>query len=399
MVLGVVVALFAIGTSVLSWSNARTTDLAPRFHWPDEMSNAYFAARIAAGEPLVVPEPRNVAVGNFIHPRTVNVRSDGALVPGAYLGMPLWYGFLGRVIGTRAMLFLTPILAALGLLAFASIVRRCWNPTIAVVATILLVLHPSTWLFTATAFLPNVPFVALLLMGFALLIPQSSSRGNADVSFRSSRGAKEEGSRFHAPRTHVVRFLASLGMTKEIMCRLTGGLCIGLALTIRTHELLWVGAILVALVWRGSRREAQGSKQWEPPSFRVRSVQLGAVGLGLIFPFIPILFLNASMYGSPFTTGYALLQEGGGAPTEFARSFLPSWLAAFIAPFGWHPVEAFTRFWQYMVVPYPWFAVLAVVGMGAAFARRKIHHSSFLIHHSVSTIVGTMVLTVWLILS
>ncbi|MDO8598497.1 MAG: hypothetical protein Q7S02_00120, partial [bacterium] len=314
MAISIVALLFAAGTSILSYDNARTADLAPRFHWPDETTNHFFTSRVARNEPLAVSEPRNIPAGNVIHPRTANVRADGAIVPGSYLGLPLWYGLIGRMFGERAMLFVTPFLAALGLLAFASIARRLAGATVAMTATVILALHPALWLFTATALLPNVPFVTLLMVAIAVLL--------------------------HAPRGWSI---------------IIAGLFVGLALTIRTHELLWVFAIIGTLAWK----------------LRFGLRQLLVLAIGIAIPFIPILILNAQLYGSPFTTGYALLQDGGAAPTEFAASRFPDWIAAFVAPFGWHPIDAFARFWQYMVVPYWWFIALAVVGMGVVYTRRN----------------------------
>lgn len=308
--------LISIGTSVLSWDAMRTYDLAPRFHWPDETTNWYFADRVAHGESLVVPESRNATVGNLIHPRTANVRSDGAIVPGAYLGLPLWYGLVGRLIGSRAMLLLTPLLAGAALLGFARIVAVFWDRRTALIATLLLALHVTIWMFTATAFLPNIPFLALLLMGLAAVLHK---------------------------RGHVAWWLC-------------GGLLIGFALTFRTHEALWVLTLAGAIAWRQRATVAQGV----------------AAVVGLVLPFIPILILNAQLYGSPFTTGYALLHAGGAPPTEFAGS--GGMIRAFLFPFGVDIVASLQRFWQYMVVPYWWFMALAIVGLFTA--SRKLQAAS-----------------------
>lgn len=383
------VSTFAVGTSFLSWTNARAPDLAPRFHWPDETSNAYFATRISRGESLAVSEPRNVEAGNLIHPRTVNVRADGSLVPGSYLGLPLWYGLIGRAVGERAMLFFTPLLAALGLLAFASIVRRLMGSSAALIATVLLVLHPSVWLFTATTFLPNVPFVALLLMGVAMLVRADSQQPTAASTHPPApplpEGAWKTKTDFSPSRREGER--EGVGRWRMLVRGLLGGLLIGLALTIRTHELVWVLAAAGAIVWQ--QKKKPGFFFWK---------NIGALVFGIAVPFIPILFLNAQLYGSPFTTGYALLQDGGAAPTEFAASFLPGWLMALIAPFGWHPIEAFARFWTYMVVPYPWFIALAIVGFVAGILsqfRTKLRKigDRFLV-----VVTGTIVLVIWLTL-
>ncbi|MFH1430052.1 MAG: glycosyltransferase family 39 protein, partial [Candidatus Uhrbacteria bacterium] len=255
-------AFFGIGTSVLAWSNWRADDLAPRFHWPDETTNAYFTERITDGVPVLLEEARNPSVDGIIHPRTSNVRANGAIVPGGYLGLPIAYGMLGRIIGARAALFVTPVLAVFGLIAFALLIERFFGTRVGLVATALLALHPSMWLFTATTFLPNIPFVALLLIGLAILV-------------RSHRWWQ-------------------WGI---------GGLCIGLALTMRTHELIWVAALLI-VVFATTR-----SKKNLPLA--------GALVIGVALPFIPVLAMQQELYGSLWTTGYSVLGAENGLPTEF----------------------------------------------------------------------------------
>ncbi|MDO8463522.1 MAG: hypothetical protein Q7S96_04635 [bacterium] len=372
--------LVTLGTSVLSWDNLRSGDLAPRFHWPDETTNAYVAERVARGESLVVDEPRNVKAGNLIHPRTANVRADGAMVPGAYLGLPLWYGLLGRVFGARAMLFFTPLLAGLGLLAFARIVRVLWDFRTALIATLLLAFHGTLWMFTATAFLPNVPFVVLLLLAFAVLV------GHPPQLPLWKRGRVVRN-----PPAHLEGGRGGVGGW------LLGGLLIGIALTMRTHEIVWVAALGIVLAWR------------QRASWR----QMGAAALGIVLPFVPVLALNAQLYGSPFTTGYALLHESGALPTEFVQS--GGILRAFVAPFGWDFASAFRRFWEYMVVPYWWFMALAGVGVvrsviGAGeisrFARNDTgeirndrgERSVAIRGNGAYVVMGTLVIVAWLIL-
>ncbi|MBI2482564.1 hypothetical protein HYV74_00105 [Candidatus Uhrbacteria bacterium] len=321
-----IAACVVVGTSVLSRPQMWASDLAPRFHWPDETTNAFFARRVATGQSMRVEEPRNTAVGNIIHPRTANVRADGALVPGGYLGLPLWYGLLGRGIGIWAMGLFTPLLAGGALVALAYIVRvGSGEVAVALLAAVFLALHPSWWLFSATAFLPNVPFAALLLIGIALLVrPLAASAG---------------GDR---------RVLAAWGI---------GGCMVGVALTMRTHEALWVGALVLLIArWR-----------------RVRWTALLAAGVGAVLPFLPVLVLQQQLYGHPFTTGYALLQEGGAAPTEFVRTGLPipASLQALVAPFGWYPFTALRHAWTYLVQPYWWLVGLAGVGCAVRWRSRS----------------------------
>ncbi|MBI4433305.1 hypothetical protein HY632_00880 [Candidatus Uhrbacteria bacterium] len=341
------VAVVMAGTSVLSWQNVRASDIAPRFHWPDETTNAYFAARIARGESFVVPEPRNRDVGNIIHPRTMNVRPDGALVPGSYLGLPLWYGLVGRATDPRVMGLLTPLLAGGALWALARLVARVAGAAVAAWAVVLVALHPSWWLFTATAFLPNVPFLSLLLMGGAVVVSRVRPFDRNGDEKHTSSG-------------------------KELVRWGVGGLLVGIALTMRTHEALWVAGLLTLMVW------------WQRPSWYAVVAGMG----GVLLPFLPILVLQQQLYGSPFTTGYALLQEGGALPTEFVRTAvpIPGILQALIAPFGWHPIAALSRAWHYLVQPYPWFALLACAGGVMVWPRHR------------RAVLGTLVMMAWLLL-
>ncbi|MFH1430586.1 MAG: hypothetical protein ABIG71_03640, partial [Candidatus Uhrbacteria bacterium] len=157
-----------------------------------------------------------------------------------------------------------------------------------------------------------------------------------------------------------------------------GGLCIGLALTMRTHELIWVATLLI-VVFAITR-----SKKKLPLAC--------ALVIGMALPFIPVLAMQQELYGSLWTTGYSVLGAENGLPTEFSGvPFLPGFLQAFIAPFGWHPVLAVQRFWQYLILPYWWFIGLASLGLITGVADRRASSMKW-------GAIGTIVLTAWLVL-
>src|SRR3989344_8000573 len=106
-------------------------NLSLRFDWPDEAANYFWIKNYAQTGQFAVFEPLNDLAKNQIHPRSFNVRDDGALVPGSFLGLILFYGSLARIFGTNILLYITPLLGVLGALAFYGIISRIFNPRLA----------------------------------------------------------------------------------------------------------------------------------------------------------------------------------------------------------------------------------------------------------------------------
>jgi len=300
------------------------TGVGPRFDWPDETANYFWITRYAQPGQLVEPEPLNVAAQNQVHPRSFNVLPDGALVPGSFLGFIVLYGSVAKLLGIASVIYLTPLLAVLGGLAFYGIIRKIFDQNVALLATGLLLIHPAWWYYATTSLLPNVALVSCLLMSVYLLVKKMPDAEAHDRWFepgesRSSWGAV-----------------------------LLAGALAGLALSIRPSEVIWVSGLYLAVLLWTSRTLS--------PLRVLLFIAMAAVAL------MPSLAQQAAIYGNWLTTGYNQLEPATDAASSQACQVC-SMTASLIAPFGFHPGLAAYNFWIHYVSHFWWLSLFAVLGL------------------------------------
>lgn len=301
--LAAAVAVFALTASLLAYTHA--TRAPGRFDWPDEMSAAFFARRIAAGQPVAAPDPDIAVLERRLHPRSVNVR-NGALVPAGFVGLPVLLGTVGRILGSAAALFVVPLLAAASGVALYVALRPVLSRRHAALSVVLFLFHPAVWYFSAYTHLPNVAFTSLLIISAA------------GMALARSR------------KKHALPLLA------------LSGAAAGLAFGIRLSEALWAFPLLLAILWAHLRR--------------LRAVPAWLVGL--LFAIAPTLLLQQALFGS-LLAGYARFSDAGAAlPSESVGGIL-----AYVFPFGIHPLRAAARLWDSFLAPFWWYAVPAAVGV------------------------------------
>ena len=149
---------------VVWWLPATTAEI---FNSPDEMANFYFAKNVAINNSLSVREPINNDLGNRVYPRSI-AASNGALRPLSFIGLPVIYGILAKVLSVRAIPFFTGFIGAAAGLIFYLLLRKSFNQKWALLGTFLLYANPAYLYYTARGMFHNVLFVDLLLV--ALLI-------------------------------------------------------------------------------------------------------------------------------------------------------------------------------------------------------------------------------------
>lgn len=285
-----------------------------RFNSPDEAANYFWANRVASGQELKLAINLEPSIAGAVHLRSDNVNQRGEIVPGTFLGLILFYGVLGKIFGGLAIKFFTPFMAVSAAAAFYFLVKKFFDHRVAIVATLLLLVHPAWLYYTNRGLLPNVLFVSLCLIGAAVVLLKP---------FAS-----------HYKKSVWQLFDYSLG-----------GLLIGLALTVRTSEIIWLGFIFVLLVI----------------VYR-RQTNFSAVFLFLVFAaltFLPILKLNQELYGNYLTSGYATLNQSieiGSAASALNTGTSP------LLPFGFHPRSILQNFWHYQIILLWWYFIPLVIG-------------------------------------
>lgn len=293
---------------------------------PDETANAFFAERFARTSTLSFVEPLNAIADGRIHPRSTEV-VEGKTVPGSFLGLPVLYGLVAAIIGVWVLPLLTACVAALAVVAWYGVVRRVFGATVGVLATVLLATHPAWWYYTSRGFMHNVLFTSLLVFAVYAVV------------------ARPVFARVRRPESLRVFGDAALA-----------GLCVGLALFVRTSEVLWVLPLCVLLPLVGFPKTI-----WRRG---VKQVCTFVVFLGLSL--VPMFALNGSTYGSPFENGYTVTTDTQLAvPDTEIESLLPTISTSTVptsrlGTFDWHATKANTKY--YLLGLFWWLTLLCLMG-------------------------------------
>lgn len=335
-------ALLAIGAIVfVVFHGFLSIGLPVKFASPDESANYLFAQSFATRGSLALSSPLTAADG-IVAPRSM-LLGAGELLPASFLGMPLLYGAIARVIGMWVVPFLTPLITYVALLALYGLFARLFPRRIALVSTVLVALHPAVWYATTRGMFHNMLFVDCCIIGAYALV-----RGFETASLRSKLW---------------------LGLS---------GLSIGSAIAVRSSEVLWVSAVLLVVMFIVRKKSAFHRGWW------------AFVACGLI-PVVIILTANQHLYGHALSFGYS-----GGVSSADTIAGLSSTIADKISgaffPFGFHPVRAFFHFVDYSIRLF-WFpTLLSIVGLVGMLRTKGITRPQKWFY------LGTAAVSVWLIL-
>lgn len=289
------------------------------FNSPDEMASYFFITNFAKYSSLQVEEPLNEIARGVLRPRAVAVVNT-TLVPVQFPGMSILYGTLAKILGTQSVLFLTPLIAV-GAALFFYLALRNIVPKIAFLSTLLLLLHPAYWYYASRGLFPNVLFLALLIMAISCFLITQSRR--------------------EWKRPACTYFFIALS-----------GLLLGLALTVRLSEFVWVSFLFSSLVL------------WYRKNIHTREVLIFLVAFLLGFSLLP--FWNTVTYGSPFSVGYTVSPsiEQSDALSSSGISSLRHLLSMFLTPFGFHPRLLISNVSMYAIQLFWYFSIPALLGVG-----------------------------------
>lgn len=277
------------------------------YSWPDETATSTFIQNFANNRFLRISEPYNNIASDLIHPRSTNI-VEHDIVPTGFIGMPMIYGILSKIISPGLVPFLTTLLAIVAIYFFFSSIELFFDRRTAVVGSILLALQPAWWYYANFSLLPNIPFVSFLIIGFSFLLP----------------------------------ILKTKHSTQELSL---GVFFISLALMIRPNELWWVGLLLITVFVYAWRKISY--RQWMLMS--LISIILGAIYLAI----------NKITYGNIFSLGYQALN---GEVVNTQSSFWQKIFQIFF-PFGIHPIIAAKIFIRFILPVHAPTIILALIGV------------------------------------
>lgn len=298
-----------------------------KFNTPDEVLNYYFTQNFAENFELFYFEPLNPFLNRVIFPRWALV-IEGMVTPGNFLGMDLIYGSLAKIFSIWIIPFLTPIFSVMGILFFYLIVRD-WskNKNLALMSAILLLIFPGWWYFSSRTMFSNVLFLSLVMGGIYFLL-----------KFLNSEKTENK-------------------ITNSFWYSILIGLFFGLALSVRTSEIVWLFLlVLILLIFNFKKLK----DRW----------QYLILSLGIFVAcFIPVMYQNKILYNNYLSTGYNLntMTEN----LESGEVSQISYLKAVFLPFGFHPRVMVSVFKNYFVKLFWLWIVLFVMSVIWFFKKKK----------------------------
>ncbi len=276
-----------------------------KFSSPDETANYFFSKHYALNQAFKVDNIYSQNGVSVVHPRSA-FTINGYLVPIGFLGLPLLYGILSILFGTNILLFLTPLFVVVAGVFFFYLIRNIFakypeGDTIAWVSYFLFFIHPAVWCYTSRSMYPNMLFIAFLIMGLFFLQRLLSSE------------------------------------TQSFKNWIWYGVFMGLALIVRTSEIVWLGIILIFCLFM-----IQSLKNKLP------HVLLGIGIISLIF--LPIFYYNSVLYGNWYMFGYSAQSSSNinGQEVSLAQSF--------------EPQDIWFNFYNYFIKLFWWLFVLFLAG-------------------------------------
>jgi hypothetical protein len=339
---------------------------------PDETANYIFAKLYGQTDDIKIFEKYNLHARDIIHPRSF--RSDsGVMKPMSFLGIIILYGQIVSLTSYKALPYLTPFFAAIGILYFYLLVKLLFGKTNAYLSAFLLALLPPYLYYSARSMFHNVLFVVLLIISlYYLMLACNAGKPKPKID-QASNG-----------QLFMNFFSQALSKKtfKNWLWAALGGLFLGLAIISRTSELVWLGPALL-LLWLFNVRRAGITKMVIILAFAIAAV-------------LPALYYNQILYGSIFMGGYAEMNQSiiklGSASADLIvatgdgvvfkyKNFLIT-LRDNIFHFGFHPRNSLRMGVEYFVKMFYWIFWPAVFGILTWLMRwreQKYRHWVYLI--------------------
>lgn len=261
------------------------------FNSPDETANYTFAKLFSESGTLQFEDSANILADGLIVPRSMRV-INGLTSPASFLGLPLLYGSIAKITGADLIPLFTPLLSAMGLIFFYLLIKELFSSRIAFYSTVMAGIFPGWWYYSAKGLMPNVPFMAIVIIAIYLGI----------IAIKR----------------------------KNWLLYMLSGAFLALGLAIRTSEIVWLAPVIIFLLAMARKK------------INYFSLLLGV--FAFIIAFSPVFYFNFKIYGSPFSVGYDLHLK------QFGEQLLNNGLSLFgqiFLPFGFHIKDAIKHLYDY----------------------------------------------------
>ncbi len=295
---------------VLSYFSAQVP--AEIFNSPDEAANYWFSSEVVKTDLPVFYDGRNLKSEGLVGMRSTRAIGEKT-VPGSFLGLSLTFGWLGKIIGSENLPFITPAFLALALVAFWDIIwRTTKNKFIAWLVSFLALLAPPTLYFGSHGFFHNGAFVATLILALWAVI----------LTYQK----------------------------KQWFYFLFFGLMTSLALFFRTNEIVWLAPVFfvvylsLILDFRKKTKPAVDEKRSSKNRRELLAFYI-LPWLGLFLPLAWLFATNFQLYGSIFSFGNYLPDF-----STIISSQPLSLIQRLLIPFGLHPSIIKEVFIDYFII-------------------------------------------------
>jgi hypothetical protein len=345
---------------------------------PDETANYVFSKLYAQEKKLYFFEKYGQSAKDIIRPRSF--RSDnGFIKPVSFLGMPLLYGSIASKFSYEVIPYLTPFFGAIGIIFYYLLIRKIFGQKTAFISAMLLVFFPVYFYYCARSMFHNIPFITFLVMALYFGIKMAERK----------KPPQKHTPTFNSWKNYLRLDLKATDWMALFYSSLFG-MTLGVSLSMRTSEVLWVFPILLIL-WIANIRKLGIIKP------------IIAVSM-MLLSFLPVFYWNQILFGAPLNGGYPEMNRSifdlTQAGSSIARSSISGnikniannfkMISSTIFHFGINYNQSSLIFRSYFIKMFYWIfwpAVLGLILFLLKFRKLKKRHWLYLVSFLASSII------------
>ncbi|PJC01677.1 MAG: hypothetical protein CO073_03060 [Candidatus Komeilibacteria bacterium CG_4_9_14_0_8_um_filter_36_9] len=264
------------------------------FNSPDETANYWSAVNYYQDQTFTTWSESSLIGEDIVSPRSMRIVNN-FLVPTGFIGLSWLAGLFASTFNTVwLIIFLTPLLAAIGVVFLYLLIKEIFSKPTALITAMLCFVMPAYWYYASKVMVPNILLVDLIIISLYFFW------------LALKRGG-------------VYLYLLS-------------GIFLGLGLLVRPSEVVWLFVLYLLIVIIRHRH--------------VNYLYLLLIPSIALFCLMPMFYFNTIMYSSALDLGYQL------HPGE---NLSAGSLADYLLPFGfqptviWHNVQGYLNYlfsWQ-----------------------------------------------------
>lgn len=373
IILLIVASSFFVGTA--SFNYYAQADGLIKWLSPDESSNYNFAKLYAQEGRLSFFEKYNLVSADIMHPRSY--RSDqGVIKPVSFLGLILIYGYIAGLTTYKILPYLTPGFAAIGIIFYFLLIKEVFGKRNALISAMLAAVLPPLIYYSARSLFHNVLFVVLLIMSFYFAVIMTRNKKSPALASLPLRRSEPE---IKALKFKILKFWPDI-------CAALAGTFLGLAIIVRSAELVWLIPAWLAL--------------WLFNIKKVGLIKLLIFLVFLAFSIGPALFWNQVLYGSYWRGGYdemnrSILNIAGAGQAMVRSGAIKDSLVQIknnIFHFGFAPRQSVKMLYFYFAAMFYWLFWPALFGFGWFLSRIKKWQRRHFCYFTVYTIIFSILL-------